>query len=290
MSAGTAAAALAVTPLGGNGVVSIANAVGTTELSVNVVGYYPLTGGQVYRPTGTLRLYDSRRDPAGTLQPGVARTVTMPALSGIPATAMTGAMLNVSTVSPAGTGTLTVQSSGGDRENPTVAFTAGSLVKSRAVVRLQGGTFTLTSHTAATHVVVDAVGWWAPAEVVHGRLFQPRRTARVLDTRSGVGAPRGKVGAGKVLGRQGRREGPAGAGRCRRRGDERHRPRRHPVDLDHRVAVRQGPPGVPRPVGARLPGDRQPRRRQGREGKGRIKLTNGSGATHLVGDVVGYYR
>ena len=62
---------------------------------MHVVGYYPLAGGQVYRPTKTLRLYDSRKDPAGTLVPGVDRMVTMPALSGIPATAMTGVMLNV---------------------------------------------------------------------------------------------------------------------------------------------------------------------------------------------------
>ena len=288
VSAGTAAAALAVTPLGGNGVVSIANAAGTTELSVNVVGYYPLTGGQVYRPTGTLRLYDSRRDPAGTLQPGVARTVTMPALSGIPATAMTGAMLNVSTVSPAGTGTLTVQSSGGDRENPTVAFTAGSLVKSRAVVRLQGGTFTLTSHTAATHVVVDAVGWWAPAEVVHGRLFQPRRTARVLDTRSGIGAPRGKVGAGKVLAVKVAGKGrpaPAGAAAVVMNVTAR--------DATRSTSITAWPFGKARPafpdlsvrafrVTANLVVVRVGT-------KGRIKLTNGSGATHLVGDVVGYY-
>ena len=84
-----------MTPLGGNGAVSIANAAGTTELTVHVVGYYPVAGGQVYRPVRTLRLYDSRRDPAGIVAPGSDRVVTMPALSGIPATSMTGAMLNV---------------------------------------------------------------------------------------------------------------------------------------------------------------------------------------------------
>ena len=53
-------------------------------------GYYPVAGGHVFRPTKTLRLYDSRRDPAGRLVPGSPRTVTMPALSGIPAASMTG--------------------------------------------------------------------------------------------------------------------------------------------------------------------------------------------------------
>ena len=58
---------------------------GTTELTVHVVGYYPLAGGQLYRPTKTLRLYDCagiRPHPGA----GVDRMVRMPALSGIPAT------------------------------------------------------------------------------------------------------------------------------------------------------------------------------------------------------------
>ena len=207
VAAGTTAAALAVAPLGANGMVSIANAAGTTELAVHVVGYYPLTSGQVFKPVRTLRLYDSRRDPAGMVAPGSDRVVTMPVLSGIPASSMTGAMLNVTTVSSAGTGTLTVQSAAGDRENATVAFTHGALVKSRAVARLSDGAFKVSAHTAATHVVVDVVGWWAPAEVVGGRLFQPKATTRVLDTRSGIGAPvRGSAPARSSASRS-----PAGA-------------------------------------------------------------------------------
>ena len=127
--------ALAVTPLGGNGVVSVANSVVTTELAVHVVGYYPVAGGQVFRPTKTLRLYDSRRDPAGPLVPDSPRTITLPALSGIPATSMTGALLNVTAVSPAGTGTLTVQSPETTRDTATLAFTHDSLVKSLEQMR-----------------------------------------------------------------------------------------------------------------------------------------------------------
>ena len=288
VAAGIPAAALAVTPLGGNGAVSIANAAGTTELSVHVVGYYPVADGAVYRPVRTLRLYDSRRDPAGIVAPGRDRLVTMPALSGIPATSMTGAMLNVSTVNSSGTGTLTVQSASGDKENATVAFTHGALVKTRAIAKLQDGKLKVTARTAATHVVVDLVGWWAPREVVGGRLFQPKATTRVLDTRYGIGAPRARVGGRKVVSVRVAGKGkpaPAGA-------------RAVVMNLTARDATRATfvtawPLGTRRPdfPDLSVPAWRTTANlvvvRVGK--KGRVQVTNGTGSTHLIGDVVGYY-
>ncbi len=288
---GTTASALAVAALGGNGVVSLANAAGTTELSVHVVGYYPVSGGQVFRPARTLRLYDSRRDAAGPLTPESARTVTMPVLSGIPAASMTGALLNVTAVGPRGTGTLTVQSPASGRDTATLAYSHGSMVKSRVVARLQDGTFTLTSHAAATHVVVDVVGWWAPPEVVRGRLFQTRAATRVLDTRTGLGVARHRVG--KL--RKGRVVTVKVAGRLK---PAPARARAVVLNLTARDATRRTfvtawPKGKRRPAFPDLsvPAWRTTANlvvlRVGR--KGRIKITNGSGSTHVVADVVGYY-
>ncbi len=288
VAGGTTASALAVSPLGGNGIVSVTNSSGTTELSVHVVGYYPVTGGQVFRPTKTLRLYDSRRDPAGQLVPESPRTVTLPALSGIPAASMTGALLNVTTVSPAGTGTLTAQSPATTRDNATLAYTHGSLVKSRAVARLQDGRLTLTAHTAATHVVVDVVGWWAPSDVVGGRLFQPKAATRVLDTRTGLGARKAKVGKGGVLTVK-----VAGKGK-----PAPLRAKAVVMNLTARDAtastfVTAWPKGKRRPA---FPDLSVPAWRTTANlvvvrvgAKGRIKITNGRGTANLVAEVVGYY-
>ena len=288
VAAGTPASALVVTPLGGNGFVSIGNAYGSTEVTVHAVGYYPVSGGQVFRPATAFRIYDSRRDPAGPLVPDSPRTVTMPTLSGIPASAMTGALLNVTAVSPQGTGSLTVQSAGGDRGNPSLAFTQGSLVKTSAVARLQDGAFSLTSHAAATHVVVDVVGWWAPPEVVSGRLFQPRSTMRVLNTATGLGARKGKVGQGGVVTvRVAGRGKPAPAG-----------VRAVVMNVTASGATRQTfvtawPYGARRPVWPDLavPAWRTTANlvvvRVG--SRGRVKITNGTGATNIIADVVGYY-
>jgi hypothetical protein len=288
VASGTTASALAVAPLGGNGIVSVANSAGTTELSVHVVGYYPVAGGQVFRPIKTLRLYDSSRDPAGALVPDSPRTITLPALSGIPAGSMTGALLNVTAVSPQGTGTLTVQSPATTRDNATLAYTHGSLVKTRAVARLQDGSLTITAHTAATHVVVDVVGWWAPADVVGGRLFQPKAATRVLDTRTGLGARRAKVGKGGVVAVK-----VAGKGKPAPKGVRAVVMNLTARDATAKTSVTTWAYGRRRPA---FPDLSVPAWRTTanlvvvRVGtKGRVKITNGAGSTNLVADVVGYY-
>lgn len=288
VTAGTPASALTVTPLGGDGRVRLANRSGTTELEVHVVGYYPLAGGGVFRPSKPLRLYDSKRDGPGPLGPGSERTIAVPTLSGIPATAMTGVLVNVTASKASGTGALTVQSKGAERDSATVAFAPGRPVKNRAVARVQNGVFTITGRTASAHVVVDLVGWWAPAEVVRGRLFQPKAATRVLDTRYGVGAPRAQVGGGrtltvKVAGRG--KPVPAGAKAVVMTLTAR--------DATRATYVTAWPNGTRRPAFPDLsvppwrPTSNLVVVRVGK--KNSVRITNGRGSTHLVGDVVGYY-
>jgi hypothetical protein len=286
--AGSGASALAVTALGGDGVVSIANSAGTAELAVHVVGYYPLTGGQVFRPTKPIRVYDSHRDSAGPLTPGGERTISMPTLSGIAASAMTGAMLNVTAESVHGTGALTVQSVDSQRESATVRFAPGRPVKNRAVAKLENGTFKISGRDATSHVVVDVVGWWAPPEVIGGRLFQPKAATRVLDTTRGIGAPRRQVGAGRVINVRVAGKGKPVPGSAKA----------VVINLTARSATRSTyvtawPYGSRRPAFPDLsvPAWRTTANlvviRIGK--KNLVRITNGSGSTHLVGDVVGYY-
>jgi len=69
----------------------------------------------------------------------------VPALSGIPATAMSGALLNVTSLSAAVRVISRWSSGSSARDAATVAFTHASLVKTRAIARLAGaGTFTVT--------------------------------------------------------------------------------------------------------------------------------------------------
>jgi hypothetical protein len=286
--AGGGASAMTITALGGNGMVSVLNGVGTTELAVHVVGYYPVAGGDVFRSTKPLRLYDSRTDPSGPLAAGAQRTVTVPTLSGIPSASMSGALLNVTALGASGRGSVTVQSASGDRAAATVSYAPGRPVQNRAVAKLTDGKLTLTGRDATAHVVVDVVGWWAPQAVVGGQLFQPKAATRVLDTRYGIGARQGAVGAGGVLTVQVAGKGKPVPGTARA------------VVLNvtsvgatRNTTVTAWPNGATRPyfpdltvrawratsnlvvikVGA----------------QGRVRIANSKGTTHLVGDVVGYY-
>ena len=286
--AGIGASALTVTALGGGGEVSLLNRSGTTELAVHVVGYYPVAGGQVFRPSKTLRLYDSKRDPAGPLVPGAQRTVTVPTLSGVPSSAMTGALLNVTATNAAGAGALTVQSAATARNSATVSFAPGRPVKNRSVARLQDGAFTVTGRDSTAHVVVDLVGWWAPAEVARGRLFQPRAASRVLDTRTGIGVPAERVGAGDVVTVR-----VAGRGKPVPSGARAVVMTLTARDASASTYVTAWPNGLRRPA---FPDLSVPAWRTTSNlvvvrigAKNRVRITNGTGSTHLVGDVVGYY-
>jgi N-acetylmuramoyl-L-alanine amidase-like protein len=286
--AGGGASAMTITALGGNGMVSVLNGAGTAELAVHVVGYYPVAGGDVFRSTKPLRLYDSRTDPAGPLAAGAQRAVTMPTLSGIPSTSMSGALLNVTALAASGRGSVTVQSAAGDRAAATVSYAPGRPVQNRAVARLADGRLTLTGRDATAHVVVDVVGWWAPQAVVGGQLFQPKAATRVLDTRTGLGARRGSVGPGGVLTVQvaGRGKPVPGSARA--------------VVLNvtslgatRNTTVTAWPDGTRRPyfpdltVRAWRPTSNLVVIKVG--ARNRVRVANAKGSTHLVGDVVGYY-
>ena len=287
--AGQTTSGMAVVALGGDGQVTVQNWAGSTELAVDVVGYYPLAGGQVFRPAKTIRLYDSRKDPAGPITAGSSRVVAMPPTMGkIPASAMTGALVNVTAMRASGTGWFTVQSPSSSRDTATVAYAPGRPVKNRAVAKLQDGSFKIAGYNGAAHVRVDLVGWWAPPEVAKGRLFQPRSAARVLDTRWGVGAPRSAVGAKKVL-----RVRVAGRGRPVPKGARAVVLNLTALHATRPTYVTAWPLGWSRPKAADLsvPAWRTTSNlvvvRVGRKNK--IGLRNFAGSTHLVGEIVGYY-
>jgi hypothetical protein len=186
-----------VTAVGLGGQVTVANYAGSTNIVVDVAGYYafPAGSGQLYHPTQPIRLYDSRTDPAGILGHDVARSMTLPALNGVTPDQMTGAVVNVTAVGALASGYLTAHPFGSLRPNAsTLNFQSASAVANRATVRLSNGALTVTNRGSASHVVVDVVGFYAAASVPGGKFYRPRAPLRVLDTRRGVGSPRAPMG------------------------------------------------------------------------------------------------
>jgi hypothetical protein len=296
LPAGSARSALAFSALGGNGLVSLANYAGTTEVAVDVVGYYPVgaANAQALHPVTPFRLLDTRKS-GGILRAGDSRTLALPALSGVPAGQMGAAIVNVTAVGATGTGNLVVHRPGSGLDDAlSLAYAPGAAVANRAVTALADGQLKVNNRGADTHVVLDVVGWYAPTSVAGGKSFQPITPRRVLDTRTGLGAKKTRVGPRRAIG-----VAVAGTGKIL------------PANASAVVLnltstgstarstyLTAWPAGVTRPTASDLNvvAGRTTANlvvvRIGTSGKskGKINLYNNSGSTHMVGDIVGYYR
>ena len=157
---------------------------------VDLTGWIPAAGRGFVGITPT-RAFDSR---AGAPLPrGGTATVTL-AAAGVPADAA-AVVLNVTAVDPAGPGYLGVAPCA-DRPGDvsSVNYVTGQTVADLAVTPLGPGGTVCVSSFAASHVLVDVMGWF-----VAGSSFSAVTPHRIVDTRRAQGAPPGPLAAGAVL-------------------------------------------------------------------------------------------
>jgi hypothetical protein len=291
VAAGATQAAFTVSAVGGDGKVSIANAAGSTDVIVDVVGYYPAatTSGSRYHPGQPFRLFDSRKDGAGALDRGDSRTLQLSAQAGASQSQLSAAVLNVTAVGATGPGYVVVYPAGTARpKTSSLNYATHDAVANRAVTRLSNGRFTVTNAGAETHVVVDVVGWYAAPAIPDGEAYQAVAQTRVLDTRLGLGAPKATVQSRGTV-----RLAVAGAGR--------------PVPSDASAVVMTltstgatastyftvWPTGTSRPASSDLNVSTGVTAANlvivpiGSLGK--VDIYNDAGRPHLIGDIVGYY-
>ncbi len=166
----------------------------TTHVIADLSGWYePFDGTSArYNPLAPQRLVDTRT--SGPVTPAAPLTVTV--VGGPVPAGATAVMLNVTTVEPDAAGFLTVWPC--DQAQPVVSnvnYTTGQIVPNAAAVKTSPTGTVCVASFAPTDVVVDRVGWFGAT----GDLYQPADPARVLDTRTGVGAPAGKLAAEATL-------------------------------------------------------------------------------------------
>jgi glucose/arabinose dehydrogenase len=169
-----------------------------TDVVVDVSGWFaPATGspaGSGYTGVTPARVLDTRSAalaPAGIVEPLVAGRelhVTLAGRQGMPANA-TAALLNVTVTNPRAAGYLRVYPCGAEQAVSNVNYQAGETVANLAAVKLSSGDVCFRSY-AATDLVVDLAGWYAPG--AKARLSAPAPT-RLLDTRTPLLAPNGSV-------------------------------------------------------------------------------------------------
>ena len=148
--------------------------------------------GAEYTPVPPTRLLDTRTAVGVTtttpIAPGADAALPIGSLGGIPAADLSAVVANVTVTQPTTSGTLTVSTGPGAQTGTSnLNFTAGETVANLVTVPVGGGTLYFHNGGKGTvHVLMDLQGYYSAG----GYGFKPETTPlRVLDTRSGKGAP-----------------------------------------------------------------------------------------------------
>jgi uncharacterized protein (DUF1501 family) len=150
---------LVVSKVGSDGAICIYNDSGTTNVLVDVVGYYATTGGTGTVPVTPERLMDTRT--TSRIGPGATIDLRVAGLGPVPATGARSVTLNVTAVSPSEAGYLTAFPTGS--KQPTASslnFAAGQTVANLVVAKVgDNGSVSFFNSSGSTNLIVDVVGY-----------------------------------------------------------------------------------------------------------------------------------
>ena len=153
-------------------------------------------------PLAPARILDTRSNVGATGPVAAGGTISfqVDGQGGIPASGVAAVVLNVTATQPQDAGYLTVYADGGSRPSTSsVNFSAGETVPNLVIapVGSDGKVDIYNGSFGTVQVVADASGWYASGAAGAGGLT-PLAPARILDTRSNVGAT-GPVAAGGTI-------------------------------------------------------------------------------------------
>jgi len=201
-------------PVGTGGRVAILHRGGSTHIIADVTGYYigadDVTAGSEYYPLQPERILDTRDPSFGGRLPG-GYTVWIPVDFGDFYNPFIRAVaVNLTAVSPVGSGHLTSWSGVGNPPNTsTLDFTANRTVPNMAIVPVGPcpaqfdcaglpSIAILNRSSGGTHVLADLVGVFDESFDGFGLRFRPINPTRITDTRINVGAS-GTLNAGRTV-------------------------------------------------------------------------------------------
>lgn len=196
---GAATPNLVMARVGVGGAIDLFNNSGSVHLIGDVVGWFRPSSTVGLQPLSPARLADTRDGTGGVLGPvgaGQSVDIQVTGLGGVPAGA-TAVALNVTVVEPSAPSFLTVWPAGQGRPlASSVNMGAGQTVANMVLAQVgANGKVSIFNSAGSTHVVVDVLSAFTPGA---GSRFMTVSPSRVLDTRDGNGAPRGRLGAGSL--------------------------------------------------------------------------------------------
>jgi Zn-dependent metalloprotease len=172
--------------------VTATSAAGTSTASAPTDAVTPQAAG--FSGTTPARVLDTRIGlgaPAAKIGAGAAVTLTVPNLP----SGTTAVALNVTVTNSSSGGFLTIYPGGQPRPGASnLNWVGGQTIPNMVEVLLgPGNTVTFFNAVGTVDVVADIMGYYAPGT---GGGFTGNTPARVLDTRTGLGAPQAKLGPG----------------------------------------------------------------------------------------------
>jgi hypothetical protein len=281
--------ALVIAKVGPDGRACIHNEIGTAHVVADVVGWFAdgTSSGASLTALTPSRVLDTRigigaAGPIGEL--GVIE-VTLAGQGGVPATGVTGVVLNVTTDRPTGSRSYVTVWPTGERQpvasslNMVADETAPNLVFARLT---DTGKISFFNETGTTHLIADVLGWFGSTPQASGN-YTPLAPERVLDTRAS-----GPVGPDSFVNLRVTNAGgvPAGGVSAVVLNVTATRP-------TTKTYITVWPTGAPQPVASNVnvvAGQTRPNLVLARVGAdGQVSLYNEAGTTDLVVDVLGWF-
>ncbi|HJP73601.1 MAG TPA: S53 family peptidase [Pseudonocardiaceae bacterium] len=200
---------LVTVPVGSDGAVDIYNLNGSVDVVADLFGYYTTGTGSLYQPVTPIRVLDTRSGTGPIGVPSAAPigqdqsiSVQLSGANGVPATGVTGVVLNV-TATDSSTGSyLTVYPDGITRPlSSNLNFSAGQTIPNLVTVPVgSDGKVDIYNFSGTTDVVADLFGYYTSSGT--GFKFHPSAPHRMVDTRIGNGVTPGQpapVGSGQTF-------------------------------------------------------------------------------------------
>lgn len=171
-AAGQTVANMAIVPVGADGSITLYNNTGSTELIVDVLGWFPT--GADYKSMSPARFADTRigaqgpfatvdgTGPQGAVGTGLTTTVAITGRAGIPATGVGAVVVNLTATGGTASTYITAYPSGTERPTASNLNPArGQTVANMAIVPVGGdGSITLFNARGSIELIVDVLGWF----------------------------------------------------------------------------------------------------------------------------------
>ena len=182
---------MVVVPAGAGGNVSIFNEMGTTDVIVDLLGWFP--AGPVFTGLTPARLMDTRDSPTidgrfqkiGPVGPNSSKVLQVLGRGGVPSDAsiVGSIVLNVTATDTTAPSYLTVWPTGFTQPNASnLNWSTGETVPNMVILPVPGdGRISLYNSAGTADLIVDVLGWFPK-----GPAFTGLTPARLMDTRANV--------------------------------------------------------------------------------------------------------